>query len=156
KVARGGGAVIVHPQIDGRNPATGLPHHRPVSTEIDERGEHAAVSVAAVRIDDPFLAPGRHQLNALVAHSDHFQAQPLVERRAGQEFLDFSQRDFFAHRIDWFLLSRDSAMKNIPIDSASRGDVSLPLPGCEEGSGDGSAATLSLSRSLLTPLHPTA
>src|SRR5262249_47202088 len=116
----------------------------------------AAVSVAAVRIDDPFLAPGRHQLNAVVVHSDHFQAQPLVERRAGQEFLDFSQRDFFAHRIDWFLLSRDSAMKNIPIDSASRGDVSLPLPGCEEGSGDGSAATLSLSRSLLTPLHPTA
>src|SRR5262249_16542604 len=42
--------MIVDAQVDGRNAAPGLLHHRPVGGEIDQRRQDAAVGVAAIRV----------------------------------------------------------------------------------------------------------
>jgi hypothetical protein len=57
------------------------------------------VGVATVGIDHPFLAPFRGQLDAIVVHGDDPEAQPLMERSAGHEFLDALQRDFFGSHL---------------------------------------------------------
>src|SRR6266852_2276100 len=113
EIARHGRAVIVDAQIDGRHPAAGLLHHGPVGGEIDERGEHAAVSVAALRIDHPFLAPRGDELDAVVVHRLHLDAEPLVIRLAGDHLLHPFDGDVFGHLItficsSWPGLSRPS------------------------------------------------
>ena len=87
EIARHGGGVIVDAQIDGRHAAADLLHHRPVGGEIDQRRQHAAMGIAALRIDHPFLAPGRRQLDAVVMHRHDLEAEPLVIGRAGDQRL---------------------------------------------------------------------
>src|SRR6478752_5614898 len=91
EVARQGDGMIVHAHVDGRHAAAELSHHGPVGAEIDQRRENAAVGEAAFDIDHPFLAPGGLDLDAVVMHSDDFQPQPLVIRRAGDQRLDLFQ-----------------------------------------------------------------
>ena len=55
-----------------------------------ERGQHAAMGVAALGIDHPFLAPGRGQLDAVVMEGDDLEAQPFVVGRARDQFLRLS------------------------------------------------------------------
>ena len=52
-------------------------HHRPVGAEIDQRRQDAAMGVAALGVDHPFLAPGGLDLDAVVVHGDDLQAEPL-------------------------------------------------------------------------------
>ena len=63
------GGVIIDVQADGGHAAAGFPDHGPVGAEIDQGGQHAAVGIAAIRIDHPFLAPCRFQLDAVVMHA---------------------------------------------------------------------------------------
>src|SRR5215470_3045521 len=82
EVARHRRGVIVDAHVYGGHAAPGAANHRPVRGKVDQCGEDAAMGVAAVRIDHPFLAPGRGQLDAVVVDGDDLDAEPLVERTA--------------------------------------------------------------------------
>src|SRR4029077_15502781 len=71
--------------------------HGPISCEIDQRRENAAMGVAALRVDDPFLAPRRRQFDAALAHGNHFQTQPSMIRSARQQLLDVFDARNLAH-----------------------------------------------------------
>src|SRR5262249_6152122 len=99
EITRHRGRMIVDAQIDGRHAAPGLLHHRPVSREINERRQNAAVSITPLRVDHPFLAPGRGELDAIVVQRHHLEPEPLVIRGARDEGLDLISSYFIGHRI---------------------------------------------------------
>src|SRR5262245_1729788 len=58
--------MVVDAQADGRYAAPRFFDHGPVRAEIDERGQHAAVGVASLRIDYPLFPPRRTQFDSVV------------------------------------------------------------------------------------------
>src|SRR5262245_16113437 len=97
EIAGHGGGVIIDAHSDGRHAAAELLHHRRIGAEIDQRRQHAAVRIAALDVDHPFLAPGGLDLDAVVVQCDYFQPQPLVIGGAGDQLL---------HALDGNLLAR--------------------------------------------------
>src|SRR5262249_29819093 len=93
--------------------ATELLHHRPIGTEIDQRRQHAAVRIAALDIDHPFLAPGRLDLDAVVVQRDYFQPQPLVVGGTGDQLLHALDGNLLAH------LLAHGATTTLPMTSRS-------------------------------------
>src|SRR6185437_5238299 len=110
EVARHGGAMIIDPQIEGRNPASGAPNHRPIGREIDQRGEHAAMRIAPLRVHHPLLAPARLELDTVFAERDHLEPQPLVIGPAQDHLLDLLDGQRVAH----------GSTTTLPITSRSR------------------------------------
>ena len=60
---------------------------------------NAAVRIAALRIDDPLLAPFRLDLDAVVVERNDLQAEPLMERAAQDQLLDLLNGQFVAHGV---------------------------------------------------------
>src|SRR5262249_4568685 len=83
--------------IDRGHAASGLRDHGPVRAEVDERGENAAVGIAPLRIDHPFLAPTRFELDTVLVQRDDFEPEPLVVRPAAHQLLHALAREFLAH-----------------------------------------------------------
>jgi len=84
--------VIVDPDIDGRNRAAKLRRDRIVGSDIDNRGENATMRIAAVGIDDPFLAPCRFDFDAAGVDLDDREIELPVERPARDQLLEFFER----------------------------------------------------------------
>src|SRR5262245_19965092 len=89
--------VVVDAQADGGYAAADLLDHGPVRAEIDERGQHAAVGVASLRIDHPLFPPRRTQFDTVVVQRDHLQPEPLMVGSASDHFLHALQREFLVH-----------------------------------------------------------
>src|SRR5262249_8260635 len=60
---------------------------------------NAAVGIAPVGIDHPFLAPGRGELDAVVVHRRHLEPEPLVIRAAGDQRLHLLGGHFLGHGV---------------------------------------------------------
>src|SRR5215470_3814694 len=88
EVARHRRRVIVDAHFDGGHAPAGAADHGPVGSEIDQCRKDAAMGVAPVRVDLPFLAPRRGELDAIVVHRDDLDAEPLMERAARDQRLD--------------------------------------------------------------------
>src|SRR5580704_833068 len=98
QIARHGDAMIINAHVDGRHAAAGLLDQSEIRGEIDQGSEDAAVGITALDIDDPFLAPLRLDLDAVIADRDNRQPEPLVKRRAGDDGLDLFESDI-AHGV---------------------------------------------------------
>ena len=60
-----GGGMVIDTQIEGRHAAPGVFDQSPIGGEIDKRGQNAAMAIALLGIDHPFLAPGRFDIDAV-------------------------------------------------------------------------------------------
>jgi hypothetical protein len=99
EIARHGGGVIIDAQVDGRYASAGLLDHRPVGAEVDEGGEHAAMRIAPIGVHNPFLAPGRLELDAVLFDCYDLEAKPLMIGCAGDHLLHALDRELSSHRI---------------------------------------------------------
>src|SRR5262245_61389910 len=116
--------MVVDVQVDGGHAAAVLLDHRPIGTEIDQRGENAAMGVAPVRIDHPFFPPGRLQFDAVLVQRDDLEAEPLMIRSAGDECLHTLERDLFAHGVTTTLpMTSRSWIRRRPSRACSSGST---------------------------------
>src|SRR4051794_3540248 len=128
EIARHRRRVIIHPQVDRGYAAAQLLHHCPVGAEVDQGGKHAAMGVAALGIDDPFLTPSGFDLDPVILHRDNFEPKPLVIRPARDDLLHALQSHFLTHGVT----------TTLPITSRSR-IMRSPSAACSNGN------TLSIS-----------
>src|SRR5438046_10729906 len=87
QVTRQRGAVVVHPQVNGRHTTASTGIERPVGAEIDEGRENTTVGVATLRVDHPLLTPLGLDLDSVRLDLEHLQANPGGERSTTQEVL---------------------------------------------------------------------
>ena len=111
EVARHRGLVVIHPHVDGRDRPTEPRGNRIVRSDIDDRRQYAAMRVAALGVDYPFLAPRRLHLYAVLIDLHHGEVEPLVEGAARNEALQlFHRESFFRHivsRLSYLRLGLD-------------------------------------------------
>src|SRR4051812_104294 len=60
-----------------------------VSCNIDYRCKNTAMCVASVRIDHPFLAPGRFDFDAIGIRFEDCEIEPSIKRPARDQLLEF-------------------------------------------------------------------
>src|SRR5262249_43977472 len=124
---------------------------RPVGGEIDERGEHPAMRIAALGIDHPFVAPLRGELDAVVVHGLDLDAEPAVIGAAVDQLLHAFDSDLVGHSnhplVGWAKAAEVSAGWH---------DVraAVPTRSCQRPRGHGGAGLMRHTKSRAAFAHP--
>src|SRR5207247_10660040 len=71
-----GGSVIIHAEVDRRYRTAESCCNCVICSDVDDGGKDAAMRVTAFGMDDPFLAPGGLDLDAVLPCADRRKAHP--------------------------------------------------------------------------------
>src|SRR5688572_12236315 len=115
EVALERGLVVIHAQVHRGRRTAEVCGERIVRHDVDERGENAAVRIAARRIHDPFVAPRGLHGDAGLARLEHLEAEPLVELGHREACLQF----ILGHHLDMVGAFAD----NFQLMDANLGDL---------------------------------
>src|SRR5437867_3049959 len=95
-----GGFVIIHAQVDRRYRTAKSCCNGVICSHVDDGGKDAAMRETAFGMDDPFLAPGGLDLDAVFPCADCRKVEPLIEGSPHDQFLKFfDSYRFIAHRM---------------------------------------------------------
>src|SRR5258707_252938 len=121
--------MIVDGQIDRRHAATVFLDHGPSGAQVDQRGENAAVGVAAVRIDDPLFPPGRLQFDAALVQRNDFETQPLMVGGPGDQRLHSLPGELLTHGVTTSLPMASRSWIGRSLSRACSSGSTLSIPG---------------------------